>query len=731
MIKKLLCLFTFVCTVFLADLYAQNFSLEMEQSGPQEIVIKFEQKGCEIKNVIVEGKEVYTLSLTGAGHSSNAGAPQLPVISRLLQVPPNATLTVEINEMQWDEDLVGIPAPAPAPLFRKDGEPEYFFDPDFYAGSNKYPQQLAEIGIQGNIRNLSVATLNIFPIQFDPAAGTLRILKNATIVVRASEPFSSQKINSRSFEAMLSDEILNPAPNFSSSKTSAYRAEQMLIITHDDFYNEILPYAEWKQKKGIHTKVIKTSEIGSFISNDEIRQTIQDAYDSPESLDYVILIGDYDKIPMNIGFALTMNDHQYATVAGSDYFPDIMIGRFSVNTAAECKLYVDKMLAYERHPQMLTPATYQQAAVVASNDGVDDMNGRHMVSVFQKYNFTKVDDLRESIATNTTANLSNALLDGRSWLFYIGHGYSTGWINVFPEFTNNTIAGLASLPQLPVVISIGCANADLDYSSGDCFGEKWMNNGVNSGAAAFIGATEDCAFFWTDTLGKYAVMGYLERKAPTLGAALIYGEMEMYDAFPQAAGGLTELTMQQHVLLGDPSHLPWTATPLPTQVAYPDKINSGDQTFTVSVNSNDTPVEDALVCISNQALGIWQSLPTDEAGKATFTIQNGKPGILDIVVTGYNLKPMESTIVVTPEDLKPADLVKIYPNPMITETNLELYSNLSASLTLFDAAGKLMLFDQNISTQYVLSRDNLSSGIYFYSIQLENGQKINGKLVIR
>ena len=51
-----------------------------------------------------------------------------------------------------------------------------------------------------------------------------------------------------------------------------------LIVTHDDFYDAVLPLAEWKHKKGMKTKVVKLSDIGSTSS--QIRTYVQNAYDN-------------------------------------------------------------------------------------------------------------------------------------------------------------------------------------------------------------------------------------------------------------------------------------------------------------------------------------------------------------------------------------------------------------------------------------------------------------------
>ena len=46
-----------------------------------------------------------------------------------------------------------------------------------------------------------------------------------------------------------------------------------LVITHDNFYDAILPFAQWKHKKGMVTKVVKLSETGSDSS--QIRNYIR------------------------------------------------------------------------------------------------------------------------------------------------------------------------------------------------------------------------------------------------------------------------------------------------------------------------------------------------------------------------------------------------------------------------------------------------------------------------
>jgi len=116
-----------------------------------------------------------------------------------------------------------------------------------------------------------------------------------------------------------------------------------LIIVWDSFEEAIEPLAEWKHVKGVQTTVVRLSDVGSTPA--DIRAYIQNAYDTwqvpPE---YVLLVGDTEQIPVHYG--LTHTDNYYATVEGSDYLADIMVGRITADTPWHCATQVAKILGY-------------------------------------------------------------------------------------------------------------------------------------------------------------------------------------------------------------------------------------------------------------------------------------------------------------------------------------------------------------------------------------------------
>lgn len=77
-------------------------------------------------------------------------------------------------------------------------------------------------------------------------------------------------------------------------------------------------------------------------------------------------------------------------------------------------------------------------------------------------------------------------------------------------------------------------------------------------------------------------------------------------------------------------------------------------------------------------------------------------------------------------------IFSVFPNPFITTTTIQSFSHLkNANLTIYNSYGKMVKQVTNISGQTVaLSRENLSSGIYFIKLTEENKIIAQEKLII-
>ncbi len=106
---------------------------------------------------------------------------------------------------------------------------------------------------------------------------------------------------------------------------------------------------------------------------EDVRDYVQSFYNNPtNNLTYLLLVGDAEQVPTNIkdygddGDGGT--DPMYGLLAGSDKYPEVIVGRFSGSTEADINTMVTRVINYEK-----TPATngiwYTKACGIASDEG--------------------------------------------------------------------------------------------------------------------------------------------------------------------------------------------------------------------------------------------------------------------------------------------------------------------------------------------------------------------------
>ncbi len=69
--------------------------------------------------------------------------------------------------------------------------------------------------------------------------------------------------------------------------------------------------------------------------------------------------------PVDPWITETASDNRYVTVSGADTFPDLIIGRLSVNSLTEAQDMVNKIMAYEQNP---TPQDWQYQVLAVADD---------------------------------------------------------------------------------------------------------------------------------------------------------------------------------------------------------------------------------------------------------------------------------------------------------------------------------------------------------------------------
>jgi hypothetical protein len=414
-----------------------------------------------------------------------------------------------------------------------------------------------------------------------------------------------------------------------------------LIITHDNYYNDILPLALWKNKKGMKTKVVKLSQIGS--NSTQIKNYITNAYNTwsirPE---YLLLVGapNYLPFPTVNGW---YSDNYYTNVTG-DIYNEILSGRLTVHNTNEAQTVVKKILAYERNPYRTDSLWFKKACLIVRRDyDLDDSiyfsDVYHAAELMIASGFVEIDTLCDQYGNNS-GTVINRVNSGRGIVMYRGQGLNN-WVSPFdvnPDLAQNGM-------RLPIVLSITCRT--IGTGSTPATAEKWFLTGTPTnlrGAAGYFAGTtvgSNIAHL-RSAIAKGFNDSLFLGSVKTFGAACEGGRIKAYTMYPYSGGA------DQYVgytTIGDPEMNIWTDTPCSLIVNHPATISTGEASFAVNVSKANTssPMNGAIVCVMGDLdTLIYVVDTTDVNGNAFFQIF---PQITDdtiyVTVTGRNLLPYE------------------------------------------------------------------------------------------
>ena len=124
----------------------------------------------------------------------------------------------------------------------------------------------------------------------------------------------------------------------------------MLVVCYGEFMESMQPFVDWKNYKGILTEMVDVADIGG---SDEIEAFVETKY-YDDGIAFVLFVGDIDQIPSprysDGAGSNSPADPSYGFVAGSDYYPEIIIGRFSAENTSHVETMINRTIEYEMDP---------------------------------------------------------------------------------------------------------------------------------------------------------------------------------------------------------------------------------------------------------------------------------------------------------------------------------------------------------------------------------------------
>ncbi len=472
MIKTILFLLLalFSCHLTALSAGSNNYSIEILHEDQESITLRINLHDFNKSNVIIDQNKYSRLRIPGQAFTHEKGKPELPYLSQSIIIPDNLQAEVNVSVLELTTKTLNI-VPSKGVIMR-DTNPDdvaYTFS-DIYDQDIFYPHNMVEVGDPYILRDFRGQTLRIFPFRYNPVTRQLDIIGTMELEITYTA-INANNIKNRKrveyqpeFGQIYSNHFLNFAPNSYPTRNSRGR---MIVIYYDDFQEQAATFQEWKILKGIPTEKYSVSEIGDRAA--EIKGFISEQYDLDDGLVYVQFIGDHDQVPsfiVNGGGS----DPTYSMLEGDDYYPDILVGRFSGETAAQVATQVERSVYYEQ--SLSTDAEWlRRATGIASSEGDDPSDIDHMDAIrdnLLNYGYEHVD---RTYAPHATSNdVYRALNSGRSFINYAGHGSSHRWTTT--GFSSTDINQLTNDNKLPFIISVACVNGN--FTSTTCFAETWL-----------------------------------------------------------------------------------------------------------------------------------------------------------------------------------------------------------------------------------------------------------------
>jgi len=227
----------------------------------------------------------------------------------------------------------------------------------------------------------------------------------------------------------------------------------------------------------------------------------------------------------------------------------MMLGRLSVNSAAEADAIVAKIIAYEQTP----PSGTWQSQILSVTDNADSGGNYPLLAdnlttccMPPSYSIEKI---YFGITHTDKTAAQNAVKTGYGKLIvnYIGHGYSYGWAGE-SLFTTSTVPSLLNGAQQPIVLPMTCMEGYFINPDPYFYAvAEVTTRAVGKGAIASWSPTGQGVATGHDYLNRGFLNSLLTDGADSVGAATLAGKLNL------SSMGASPDLMDTYLLFGDPA----------------------------------------------------------------------------------------------------------------------------------------------------------------------------------
>ena len=583
----------------------------------------------------------------------DVGKPQLPIVTRLVGIPDRGGVRVSI-EVLSSQTFPGYRV-YPAQILTKDGEEDapFVMDAGFYAEDAMYPDEGAVVGPPEIWRDVRLTRLEVRPLRYNPAQGTLIVATNLRVTVEATdEPAEHEftrvrrSINPR-FQTMYRGAVVNfdqlglPLNN---GGTDDPGIKYLLVTT-----TPALPYcqaiADYRHAQGYEVQVRALGP--GFTTAEEIKAYISQLYNA-YGLEYVLLVGDayYSGGPGAVDVPMyywvdSYSDSWYTMMDGpDDYLADLAIGRIVYDGANDLTLQMNKTMSYLTAPEVSNWAEYTLLVAHQEEYPLKYTQCKEQIRTFNYAIQTPIFGQAYGGAGATNQDVINYLNAHSSGILnYRGHGSDTEWWQWGPSgsFTATHVNQLTNANRYFVHFDVCCDNMNIVSYNGDCLAESFMK--AQNAAIAVNGAIIPSYTIPNHDYDKEFYKAIYHVGINNIGYASNYANITVY----QVHGSIGQSNIRTYLWLGDACIDAWTNTMQTMTVTHPAAMLIGTNTLTVN-----TGVPNALVCAQNAE--VYASGYANAVGSITLTFNPAPqiPGMLTITASAHNYLTYQTQIQVIP-----------------------------------------------------------------------------------
>lgn len=556
--------------------------------------------------------------------------------------------------------------PLQKPVIKSKNENEFFIDERFYNSDEKYPEKVLDLKFVGKRKGYFV-----YQVEFNPMV-------------------YERKTNKLFFFDGIYFEIPENVKTDFGEKGSLKR--KYLFVVNSTMKPYIDDFLNLKKKEGYYTEILLIDTVGS--TKEQIKNGILNVYNNTTiPLEYVLLVGDVNIIPNYIGTETDYppTDLYYVTLEGSDFLPDVGIGRFPVKDTINLKNIVSKNITYQYSLFSNSNSWTKKGYFMASDDGsfhqVAESTNLYVMNRLRSIGM-EVDSLFYYYGTGT--DVSTAINSGRSLAVYSGHGDVTYWAG--PVFYQSDVLNLSNKNLYPFVSSYACLTGNYAYSS-DCFGETWVNRS-NGGAVSYLGSSVYSYWDEDDVMERRFFDFYIDSNYTNLSDLIYFAKLSVLNSFPSTG----KRYFEQYNLLGDPSLEFYTSLDS-LYIDVASSIPSSQYNFDLYVYSktNGQPLKDVRVSyiIKDSLTDVQVS---DVNGKVSFYLDGNVEDTIRFYAFKNDYKPDSAYSVIINSNFYPS--IK----NIIVKDSLFYFNKPDGIFTSADS-GKIYLLIENkgIDTLYSLS----------------------------